>query len=209
MQTLDVSRIQPLSDEDLARADWYGLIGRLFSTPLDQADLARLSNAGSGINLLQLSQEQPGGLEHCFACLCQACLNAQPAQLKEEFDQVFVGTGKAEVFLNASFYQAGFLHEKPLVDLRSLLNRLGYARKDDIADTEDHLSLLCASMRRLILDRVPIAEQKTLFMGFLAEWFEQACDAIEGNGNTDFYKHAARLMRSFFAIERQSFDFEE
>ncbi len=209
MQALDVSRIQPLSDEDLARADWYGLIGRLFSSPLDQAALAQLSGLAPGLDVAALCQEQPGGIDHGFACLCQASLSARPELLKEEFDLVFVGTGKAEVFLNASFYQAGFLHEKPLVDLRTLLNRLGYARKEDIADTEDHLSLLCASMRRLILDRVPIIEQKEFFMGFLAEWFEQAGDAIESNGNTDFYKHAARLMRSFFAIERQSFDFEE
>jgi TorA maturation chaperone TorD len=209
MQALDVSRIQPLSDEDLARADWYGLIGRLFSTPLDQGALSQLSGAASGLDVAALSQDQAGGIEHCFAGLCQACLSAQPELLKEEFDLVFVGTGKAEIFLNASFYQAGFLHEKPLVDLRSLMNRLGYARKEEIADTEDHLSLLCASMRRLILDRVPIQEQKELFMGFIAEWFEQASDAIEANGNTDFYKHAGRLMRSFFAIERQSFEFEE
>ncbi len=209
MQVLDVSRIQPLSDEDLARADWYGLIGRLFSAPLDQAALAQLSGVGLGHDVAELSQDPPGGLEPCFAGLCRACVAAQPELLKEEFDLVFVGTGKAEIFLNASFYQAGFLHEKPLVDLRSLLNRLGYARKEEIADTEDHLSLLCASMRRLILDRVPIAEQKELFMGFIADWFEQASDTIEANGNTHFYKHAARLMRSFFAIERQSFDFEE
>jgi TorA maturation chaperone TorD len=209
MQTLDISRIQPLSDEDVARADWYGLIGRLFSSPLDKAALAQLASAGSGLDVVGLSLEHAGGIEQCFASLCQACLRAQPELLKEEFDLVFVGTGKAEVFLNASFYQAGFLHEKPLVDLRTLLNRLGYARKEEIADTEDHLSLLCASMRRLILDRVPIAEQKELFMGFIADWFEQAGDAIESNGNTDFYKYAARLMRSFFAIERQSFDFEE
>ena len=209
MQTLDISRIQPLTEEDLARAEWYGLIGRLFSSPLDQAGLAQLSAVGAGADLLALSQEQPTGLDHCFAVLCQACHSAQAPQLKEEFDQVFVGTGKAEVFLNASFYQAGFLHEKPLVDLRSLLLRLGYARKEDVADTEDHLSLLCASMRRLILDRVPITEQKELFVGFISQWFEQACEAIEANGNTDFYKHAARLARSFFAIEQQSFDFEE
>jgi TorA maturation chaperone TorD len=209
MQALDISRIQPLSDEDLARADWYGLIGRLFSSPLDKAALAQLAGAGSGLDVAALSREQAGGIDHCFAGLCQASANAQPELLKQEFDLVFVGTGKAEVFLNASFYQAGFLHEKPLVDLRTLLNRLGYARKEEIADTEDHLSLLCASMRRLILDRVPITEQKELFMGFIAEWFEQASDAIESNGNTDFYKHAARMMRSFFAIERQSFDFEE
>lgn len=209
MQVLDVSRIQPLSDEDLARADWYGLVGRLFSSPLDQAALSQLSGVELGFDVDKLSQDEHGGIEPCFASLCRACDGARPELLKEEFDLVFVGTGKAEVFLNASFYQAGFLHEKPLVDLRSLLNRLGYARKDEIADTEDHLSLLCASMRRLILDRVPIAEQKELFMGFLADWFEQACDAIEANSNTDFYKHAARLMRSFFAIERQSFDFEE
>jgi TorA maturation chaperone TorD len=209
MQALDISRIQPLSDEDLARADWYGLMGRLFSSPLDEAALLQLSAAVADLDVAALGRDQPGGIEHCFACLCQASLSAQPALLKEEFDLVFIGTGKAEVFLNASFYQAGFLHEKPLVDLRSLLNRLGYARKDEIADTEDHLSLLCASMRRLILDRVPIQDQKELFLGFIAQWFEQACEAIENNGNTDFYKHAARLMRSFFAIERQSFDFEE
>ena len=170
MQAINISRLEPISEEDIARADWYGLITRLFSAPLDGASLRQLAGLAKSTQAQDLqpkggdSPSNVDALSESLTSLSQAAAllpgEAGATQLKEEFDTVFVGTGKAEVFLNASFYQSGFLHEKPLVDLRSLLNRLGYARKDEIADTEDHLSLLCGTMRRLILDRVSIDEQK-------------------------------------------------
>ena len=209
MQAINISRLEPISEEDIARADWYGLVAKLFSAPLDEASLRQLA----GLAKHQPAKEDTDLLGQALLSLGQAAFTMQGAsgatQLKEEFDTVFVGTGKAEVFLNASYYQSGFLHEKPLVDLRSMLNRLGYARKEEVADTEDHLSLLCGTMRRLILDRAPIDEQKQLFTEFMADWFETACNAIEANGYTDFYKHAARLWKAFFEVERQSFDFED
>lgn len=202
LQALDISRIQPVSEEDLARADWYGLLARLFSGPLDRESLDMLAASGGAAG-------DDSDLAQRHDALAEAAAVTTPEQSKQEFDTVFIGTGKPEVFLNASYYQAGFLHEKPLVDLRQFLGRLGYALSGQTSDTEDHLSLLCGTMRRLILDREPIAEQRELFQRFIADWFEQACQAVDQCGHTDFYKHVARLAHAFLAIERQSFDFED
>ena len=46
----------------------------------------------------------------------------------DEWDVLFGGVGKPEVFLYGSYHLAGFLNERPLAALREDLARLGLAR---------------------------------------------------------------------------------
>ena len=89
---------------------------------------------------------------------------------------------------------------------------LGLSRRSDTSETEDHLAALCETMAWLIVAAPEavrtVATQRIFFSRFLSPWNETLVDAIEHSGSTDFYKHAARLLREFFAIERQAFDFE-
>jgi TorA maturation chaperone TorD len=206
MQSIDISRVSPLSPEDVARAQWYSLIARLFASPLDAGEQQQLIKAGGQ---LKAAEDELSELDEAFLALCVQAASADAKALGEEFESLFVGTGKAEVMLNASFQQAGFLHEKPLVDLRSRLNHLGIVRKSDISETEDHLSLLCSAMQQLILDRRSIAEQRDLFTDFLADWFETASTQLIAHPQASFYGRAASVWKLFFALERQSFDFED
>ena len=72
------------------------------------------------------------------------------AAIAAEYDRLFGGVGKPEVFVYASHYLAGFLNEKPLARLRTSLDRLGLARGDTMPETEDHVAYLCEVMRYLI-----------------------------------------------------------
>jgi len=116
------------------------------------------------------------------------------------------------VFLNASWHLSGYLHERPLVDLREHLALLGVARRADISETEDHLAALLETTAWLIVAAPEslrnLSTQRVFFQRFLSPWYESLVTAIEHCGTTDFYKHAARLLGEFLAVERQAFDFE-
>ncbi len=197
-----------LSDEDAERRDWYLLLAQLFRAPPAATTLAAIAAALPG-------EPIPAGaplLTHAFAQLATACADADAQAVRREFDIVFLGVGKAEVFLNASWHLTGFLHDRPLVELREHLAVLGLARRSDIGDTEDHFAALCETMALLIgspdAHLASLEAQRQFFQRFLAPWFESLCEAIEHSGLTDFYKHAARAARAFLDVERQAFDFE-
>ena len=48
--------------------------------------------------------------------------NPQPSdvEIAQEYDRLFGGVGKPEVYLYASHYLSGFLNEKPLARLRAV-----------------------------------------------------------------------------------------
>lgn len=194
------------SAEDLARADWYALLAVLFQAPPAAALLARVAAAG----------DVPGapdtGLGQAFAQLAQACAVASEDAVRAEYDTVFLGVGRPEVFLNASYYLAGFLHERPLADLREHLAGIGLTRNAQWSQTEDHVASLFEVMRFLIVEGDPAADglraQRGFFERFIGPWFERMCDALEQAQGTVFYRDVGRLARVFLAIERQAFDFD-
>ena len=197
-----------LADEDQARRDWYLLLGRLFAAPPDAATLAAVAAAAPAGHP---GADAPPFLQ-AVAALSAACAQAEPSAVTQEYDAAFIGVGKSEIFLYASWYLSGFLHDRPLVALRARLGELGLAGRQDIGQTEDHFGALCETMAILIGSADPalssLETQREFFSQFLAPCFEPLCDAIEHSGLTDFYKHVARLARVFLSIERQAFDFE-
>ena len=77
---------------------------------------------------------------------------------RDEYDALFGGVGKPEVYLFGSHYLSGFLNEKPLARLRTDLAALGLARDEAMPETEDHIAYLCEVMRYLIAgDDVEVA----------------------------------------------------
>ena len=135
-------------------------------------------------------------------------------QIAAEYDALFGGVGKPEVYLFGSHYLSGFLNDKPLANLRGDLARLGIARIDALNETEDHFACLSDAMRRLIGDDAGSAaarldDQHSLFARHIAPWAEAMCDAIEQHPHARFYAVAARFARAFIAVERQAFEMLE
>ncbi len=194
------SRLTPSADEELARAHWYALIGTLLRAPADRARLSAIVAARG--------QDTSSDLARAFDALAQACAGTTPEAVEAEFDASFIGVGKPQIFVNASYYLSGFLHERPLADLRDALARIGIARRADTADTEDHVSALCEVMRLLIVEDAPLDTQREFFARFIGPWVDQFVEALEHCGTTDFYKHVGRLASAFFAVERVAFDFD-
>ncbi|MEO8310166.1 MAG: molecular chaperone TorD family protein [Caldimonas sp.] len=190
--------------EELARAEVYGLLAQLYYAPPDAALHRQFQVA--------VTEAPVAGafLETTWGDLVAAARRLDPAQIEREFDTLFQGVGKPEIFLYGSFYIAGKLNEKPLVALRRSMSELGLARSEQVNETEDHIAALCEVMRYLIagddVGTSNLATQRRFFDAHLRAWVEPMCSAIEVHPQADFYAALARFTRDFFAVEAQAFD---
>ena len=194
----------PDDREELARAEVYGLLASLFYEP-PTADLyAQLRVA--------VTEAPTAGafLEASWSELVAAARRLPLAAVSDEFTTLFQGMGKPEIFLYGSWFIAGTLNEKPLVELRSALAALGLERPQEVLETEDHIASLCEVMRYLIAgDDVGVshlAAQQRFFNSHLRGWVERLCDVLIAHPSADFYRAVAVFMRDFFAVETQGFD---
>ena len=165
--------MQPLP-EDAARADMYALIAALFygspSADLLDAIVAAPALAGQGDAALPPAWED----------LKRAAASADPEALREEYDDTFISIGEAPVLLYGSHYLTGYLHEKPLADLRRMLARLGLGRKEEVREPEDHISAVCDVMRHLILGgEAGFEVQRDFFTRFIQPWYAKLADRLE------------------------------
>jgi TorA maturation chaperone TorD len=189
-----------LSGEELARANFYGLLARLFYAPPD-ADLLQTLARAEGI------EAEGGELGEAWVALSRAAAEADPEAVRDEYDTAFVGTGKSPVTLYTCAYSIRYASEAPLAELRGELARLGLARREEASEPEDHIAALCETMRHLIaVQKRDLAEQRRFFERWIAPSAGSLCDAIEAEPATAFYKPVARFAKAFFDIERDAFE---
>ena len=130
--------------------------------------------------------------------------------IQSEYDSLFGGIGKPEIYLYGSHFLSGFLNEKPLARLRADLDQLGLARDQKMSETEDHLAYLCEVMRYLIAgDDIAVANlarQRAFFAAHLQPWVMSLCDELQQHPKARFYAALAELTRAFMGVETQAFD---
>lgn len=192
--------------EELARAELYGLLARLWMAPPDAALLAQC-------RVVVTETPEGGLLEAPWQALVAALRATTPTIAADEYDALFMGIGKPEVFLYGSFYLAGFLNEKPLAALRTDLAALGLTRDTARGETEDHIAYGCEVMRYLIagddLAVCNLEQQRRFFRSHLQTWVGDLCDAVEAHPRAQVWRHVAQLTRVFLDIETQGFDLLE
>jgi TorA maturation chaperone TorD len=193
--------------EELARAELYGLLARLWIGP---PDAALLSQFGVAIT----EAPQPGGmLEAPWQALVAAMRATTPEAAASEYDALFGGVGKPEVFLYGSYYLAGFLNEQPLAALRADLAAIGLARDEARSETEDHVAGVFEVMRYLIAgDDVAVCnleQQRRFFRAHLQPWVDQLADAAQAQPRSVLWREVAGLTRAFVQVETQAFDMLE
>lgn len=191
--------------EDLARADLYGLIARFFQMPPDQELLDQIAATA---DQQDVAEEAP--LAKVWMDVVEVAKNNPAKAWHDEFDLNFISVGRPNVILNGSFYMAGHLNEKPLIEIRRALDAFGLESAEEITETEDHISSLCEVMRYLIAgDDVEVSNltnQQIFFNAHIRPWYEQLCEAIEEIPEMHLYHPVAALTREFLDIEGQSFD---
>ncbi len=204
MMPLPDTALSSALDEETARAELYGVLAQLYYVPPAAELLAKLRVAAT---------EAPaagGFLEEPWRALVGVAREMPDDAIAEEYNALFGGVGKPEVYLYGSHYLSGFLNEKPLARLRTELSSLGLARDEAMSDTEDHIACLCEVMRYLIAgDDVAVANlarQQSFFAGHLQPWVAPMCDAIAQHPRARFYAAVAELTRAFVSVEAQGFD---
>jgi len=191
-------------DEETARAELYGLLAALYYAQPAPDLLAQLRVA---------TTEAPaagGFLEEPWRALVGVARELGDEAIAREYNALFGGVGKPEVYLFGSHYLSGFLNEKPLAKLRGTLAGLGLGRDETMPETEDHIAYLCEVMRYLIAgDDVAVANltrQREFFGEHVQPWVMQLCDAISQHPKARFYAALAGFTRAFIGVEMQGFD---
>ena len=193
---------QPLTfvaPEELARANLYGLIARLFYAPPDQQLISELLRAQP------IEGDTP--LAQAWRDMVEGCRNAFPVTLEHEHTELFIGTGKAEVTPYVSHYVVKYSTDNPLVQLRQQLAAWGIGRREDVPEYEDHISGVCETMRFIIaVQQKSAEEQRAFFERFVHRGAIAFCDAVTASKNARFYQPVARFARAFFDIEKAAFE---
>ena len=202
-----VTFTSPDDGEELARAELYGLLARLWLAPPDAELLRQFSVA------VTQAPEQGAWLEAPWQALVHALRSRTPEAMAAEFDALFMGVGKPEIFAYGSFYLSGFLNEKPLAALRTDLAALGLARDEDALETEDHIAYGFEVMRYLIAgDDIAVCnleQQRRFFRAHLQPWVERLCDTVQAHPRAVTCAALAGFTREFMRVETQAFDMME
>ena len=206
--TTSTLQFTPAGDgEELARAELYGLLARLWLAPPDEALLQQFKVA------VTQAPEAGGHLEAPWQALVAAMRATSTAAATDEHEALFQGVGKPDVFAYASYHLSGFLNERPLAQLREHLQQLGLTRDPERVETEDHIAYLFEVMRYLIAgDDVAVCnleQQRLFFRAYVQPWVALLCDAVEAHPRALCLRALAALTREFVQVETQAFDLLE
>jgi TorA maturation chaperone TorD len=185
--------------EDEARAGYYALLARLFYAGPD----AHLFQAIARPDEIAADG---GALAGPWNTLAAAARAMDPEAARLEYDEVFVGTGKAEVTPYAAFYLAETGREKILVRLRQDLASLGLGKTGPAQEPEDHMAGLFEVMRHLISQGsgdAALQKQRDFFIRYIEGSYEPFCSAISHSERTNFYKPVGRFAEAFLVVETE------
>lgn len=183
---------------EAARGEQYHFLARMLSAAPDQNLLDQIS----------CLQGNDGPMGRAFSALAKAAAAADVARVGREYFELFIGVGRGELLPYASFYQTGFLNERPLAILRDDLARMGVARAVGRHEPEDHIAMLLAIMGDMITGEIEAnpAMQADFFNKHLAPWVEQFFEDLSVAPSAVFYKPLAEIGRLLASIEGRAFD---
>jgi TorA maturation chaperone TorD len=206
INTPDALRSSAL-DEETARSELYGLLALVYYAPPATEYIAQLRVAATDAPAAGAFLEEP------WRALVGQARSLSDEAIHLEYNVLFGGMSKPEVYLYGSHFLSGFLNEKPLARLRTDLAGLGLARDEGMPETEDHFAYLCEVMRYLIAgDDVAVANltrQREFFTTHIQPWVMTMCDDLQKHPKAQFYAAVAELTRAFMSVEAQGFDMLE
>jgi TorA maturation chaperone TorD len=185
--------------EEPLRVNAWSLLGRLLASPPDEQVLELLAGADgaaiAGDNLLGAAWD----------LLAKAAAKASPAEIEDEYQDLFIGVGRGELMPYGSWYLTGFLMEQPLARLRGELSQLGFARRDGVKEPEDHAAALCDVMAMISTgeDAAPLDVQTGFFSRHIAPWMGRFFRDMQQAPSARFYRAVGQLGEQFVALEGQ------
>lgn len=182
---------------DVARGEQYRFVAALFASAPSSDMLRRIA----------LLEGDQSALGQAFAVLAATADRVSEADVAREFFALFVGVGRGELLPYGSFYQTGFLNERPLAEVRVDLAQLGVSRADDRFEPEDHIALLFEVMADMAQGRVRASaeQQANFFARHIAPWAGQFFDDLAVSPSAHFYRPVAEIGRLLVDIESRAF----
>lgn len=189
-----------VSEEDMLRAHFYGLLARLLAAPMTDETLA----------LVRSIDGDDSPLGRALSALAGVAARTTREAAEDEYSALFYGAGAGgEILPYASHYLTGFLYEKPLADLRGDLAKIGIEPSGASSEPEDHIAFLCEAMHGLIVGAygapVDFSRQKAFFGAHIEPWARQFFVDLEGAKAAAVYMPVGAIGRIFVEIESEAF----
>jgi TorA maturation chaperone TorD len=208
-----------LDAEEQARANFYALLARLFYAPPDDRFLRNIATSdddeqpsGTAGSLDTAGTIEPAvspdatSLDTTWRNLVSAAASADQAEVADEYNSLFVGSGRSDISLYVGAYTARSSVDTKLVALREFLTAHGIQRQAAVHEPEDHLAMLFEVMRYLINQQPEnIEEQKFFFDSFVWSGGTALCNAITMHAGASFFTHVAAFAKSFLLVEHDAF----
>jgi len=187
----------PVDEIDTLRGGEYTLLSVLLGRAPDAELLERVGRLQGDATAL--------GLAHID--LANAAQATDETLAGREFFNLFIGVGRGELLPYGSWYQTGFLHERPLARVREDLALLGIERVETTREPEDHIAILCEIMAGLAQGsfQADVPAQQRFFDRHVAPWAARFFADLETTGSASFYKSVGRLGRTFMELEAEAF----
>jgi TorA maturation chaperone TorD len=182
--------------EDAARSGVYALLAALLRDVPDAELLA-------GVRELAPSTGRDA-FAQAWERLRLAAASVEMSAMDDEYHQLFIGLGRGELVPYGSWYQTGYLMERPLSQLRDDLAALGFERSPDVREPEDHVAALCEVMAELAQDpSVDIAGQRAFYEAHMGAWVGRFWSDLEQAETALFYRSVGRLGVVFNELEQR------
>jgi len=184
-----------MSDEQqLWRAQHYALLATLLVAPPQQNLLD---------NIVAIDVTEPDSpMGKAWHQLIDAAQKADIEALQHEYHSLFIGLTQGELVPYGSYYQTGFLNEKPLAKLRADLSLLGLERQQDKREPEDHIAAECDVMRLILSAQgTPVINAETFFAVHLQPWVAKFFTDLAKADSADFYRAVAEFGQQFIELE--------
>lgn len=190
----------PADEHDALRAQHYRL-------------LARFMAEAPGADLLHAAAELRGAPGDFGDALNELATQARLTTVEgaaREYHKLFVGMPRGELLPYASFYRTGFLHERPLAEIRTDMAALGLARADGRSEPEDHIACLCDVMAGLLEGSVaPVGQisAETFFTRHVAPWADLFFHNLRTARSAGLYRPIGTLGQHLMALETAAYRF--
>jgi TorA maturation chaperone TorD len=188
-----------VSQEDELRANAYALLGVLLAGTPNRELLDRLKAIEVG------EDQQDTGMAAAWKTLAMAAGRTTLEAVDDEYHALFIGIGRGEVMPYGSWYLTGFLMERPLAQLRQDLKMLGFERREEVKEPEDHAGALMETMAMMIVDDRGFGahEQKQFFDRHLEPWIGKFFGDLQNASSANFYSAVGVLGSQFIEVEKQ------
>jgi len=193
----DLAVEKEIEEVDVLRGAEYAMLSVLLGKAPSGDLLSRLAAIRGDATAL--------GLAHID--LANAAQATDETAAGREYFNLFIGVGRGELLPYGSYYQTGFLHERPLARVREDLALLGIERADSVREPEDHIAILCEIMSGLAQGEydADAEAQARFFERHIAPWAARFFADLETTGAAQFYKSVGRVGRTFIELEAEAF----